>query len=252
MQDLALGAVQRVDTAELDRGIHADLAVQTIIQPGVHTDTPRILLEAAVAAVDFGGSGRCGRGAAAGIGESPGLGGVPNVLDGGVVIDGNPQHQAVILRFRPAADIDVPRVAHIRIVESELVGGAVIGELHEGAEIVGDLAGVEKARLLREQHVAVLGERTLDGAVGKCCAGVGVGDLQHDADGRQRVQGQRFAVFGGDPRDLLDVVEHIAVQLEFAAEGGQFRKDRVAGRTGHAGLSGEARHREARSRQGDI
>ncbi len=56
-------------------------------------------------------------------------------------------------------------VADVRIVEAEMIPDAIVGELHERAESVGDLARIEKAHLLRKNQVPVLGERAVDRAV---------------------------------------------------------------------------------------
>ncbi len=67
----------------------------------------------------------------------------------------------MVVAVRPA-ECQMVRVANIGIVESEAVADAVIGQLDEGPEFVGDFAGVEEAHLLRKEQVAVLGQRARD------------------------------------------------------------------------------------------
>ena len=57
---------------------------------------------------------------------------------------------------------------------------------------------------------------------------MGEAELRHSGEGR-------------DP--LITAAHHIAVELELTAEGREFRKIRMAGIAGHAGLASEARDR---------
>ena len=64
-----------------------------------------------------------------------------------------------------AAEGIVSHVADVGIVDAEMVLGTVIGQLYEGTEAIGNLAGVEETRLLREQNVSIFGQRPCHGAV---------------------------------------------------------------------------------------
>src|SRR5579859_1712065 len=143
------------------------------------------------------------------------------------------------------------RVANIRIVESEAVSHAIVGQLDERAQAVGDLAGVKKARLLRKEQIAVLCQRAADRAVRQRGLRVGVGYLQHHTEGRRGIERERLAIRDVDSRDLFDVVENVAIQLEFSAEGRQFRKHGVTRSTSHAGLSRKTGYGPAGIRQTD-
>src|SRR5271167_1574733 len=131
------------------------------------------------------------------------------------------------------------RVTHIGVIESEAISDAVVRQLYESAQAVGNFTGVKEAHLLGEQKVTILGKSTADGAVRKRRTGVGIGHLQHQADRRYLIERQRLTGIDIDARDLFDVVENVAVELEFAAERAQLGKHGVAGRASHSGLPGK-------------
>src|ERR1700731_4011746 len=133
-------------------------------------------------------------------------------------------------------------VANVRIVESEAVSDAVVGQLDERPQAVGDLAGVKEAHLLRKEQVAILGERAIDRTVRPRGTGVRIGYLRHQTKGRYGIDCKRLTIGGVDSRDLFDIIDHIAIQLEFAPERCQFRKHRVTCSTSHAGLSRKTRY----------
>src|SRR5271163_1713880 len=110
------------------------------------------------------------------------------------------------------------RVAHIGVIEPKAIAHAIVSQLNESPQAIGDFTGVKEARLLGEEEVTILGKCAADGAVRKRRTGVSVGHLQHQADGRYLVERQRLAGIDIDARDLLEVIENVAVELEFATE----------------------------------
>jgi predicted short-subunit dehydrogenase-like oxidoreductase (DUF2520 family) len=113
-----------------------------------------------------------------------------------------------------AIDVDRFRDADVRIVPVEAVVDAVVGSLDERAEIVGDLATGEEARLL--QHKIVVHAKS------GCCtawlSGLRIRKswLQHD---RKR-------------RTLpIAATQRVTAQLEAAAERRQLPESRMARRT---------------------
>src|SRR5579863_7181124 len=143
-------------------------------------------------------------------------------------------------------------VANVRVVESEAVSHAVVGQLDECAQAVGDLAGVKETHLLRKEQIAILCQCALDRAVRQRGTRVGIGNLRHQADGRQGIERERLSTGGVDSRNLFDIVEHVAIQLEFSAERRQFRKYSVTRRAGHTGLSRKAGDGPAGTRKADT
>src|SRR5271163_4927292 len=134
------------------------------------------------------------------------------------------------------------RVAHVGVIESEAISNAVVGQLYESPQAVGNFTGVKKAHLLGEEEVPILGKSAADCAVRKGPTGVGIGHLQHQADRRYLIERECLIRIDVDAGDLFDVVQNVAVELKFAAKRGQLGKHRMAGGAGHSGLSGKARY----------
>ena len=144
---VGLRADQWMSTPGNGRGVNAELSVEVIVQPHIRAKTAHGLAESARPAVDLRRRGVPGRRRAGSVGETPGRGCVPDILHGGVVIQRNPHEHVVVVVVR-ASERQVVRVAKIRIVESEMILVAIVGQLHERTEAVGDLARVEETHLL--------------------------------------------------------------------------------------------------------
>src|ERR1700721_3120710 len=135
-----------------------------IIQPGVDTETAHGLTKAAGATVNLCRCNPGRRGAAGGEGIPPRGRRIPNVLHGRVIVEGDAEDQLMVIAIC-ATKRKMVRIANIGVVEPEVVGHAVVGQLYERPQAVGNLTGVEKTHLFWKEQIAVLGERALDGAV---------------------------------------------------------------------------------------
>ncbi len=153
--------------------------------------------------------------------ETPDRGRIPQVRQRRAVVGGETVDEVLV------EQVAVTGVAQIGVVDVQLMGNAVIGDLDEGAEILGDFAGVVEGGLI-EGGVVVRGEVRRGGA-GLGVVGVGEGCLEGD--------GERQAV-------LLAVAGDVAIELEVSAEFRQLRAERadMAGSAGLPGLLGEGRN----------
>src|SRR6202790_4633412 len=143
MHDVALRTVERMVAAADGGTVDAEFGVNAAIDPGIDADAGGILTDAAGAGLEFGRGDGSRRHAAAGIGEAPGRGGVPDILHRGSVVHGDADEHIGVSGAGGAAEIQMSRVADVGVVESETVRDSVISELHEAAQAVGDFTGVE-------------------------------------------------------------------------------------------------------------
>src|SRR5579862_3094573 len=131
MHHVRLRAVERMGTPCDRRGVFGDLRIEVVVEPGVDSETSHALPEAPRPAVDPGRSDRTRCRAAQSVREAPSGSGVPRILNRGIIVEGEPENQAVVV---PACAAKGPmmRIANIGVVESEMILGSVIGELQEG------------------------------------------------------------------------------------------------------------------------
>ena len=113
-----------------------------------------------------------------------------------------------------ALSLEVIGVAKVHVVDSGVVGDAVVGPLREGAEVLGDPAGIEEASLL--QHDTVV-PREVTGIGTWRAVGIGERRLHHSGEWQLR---RECVVSHRQPRQpgtlsLYLLYERVAAELEF-------------------------------------
>ena len=206
------------------RPVAAAFEIDLGVDPGVAGDAERGLGQGAVQ--QRRGRGRRGE-RRGGVGIAPGRQRVPGVLHGRRVVQAGAQRHVGLL------DLGGGDGAQVEIVPVPGLGDAVVGALHEGAEVSAEAAGEEQAHLV--ERAVVVGVKP--GVGGGFCA-FWVLQVRRHHHGRQR-----HAVVVG--------AQGVALQLELAPERRQLRTEAadVAVLARLAGLGGEGRHRSGVGRR---
>ena len=148
MRHIALVTIKRMSASHNRRAVSRYFGIPVIIQPYVHPQSRNRLGQRPV---DLSCRSRSGRDRTAGVRKAPSGRRVPHVLNRGVVVQGNAQDHIVAIAVR-ASERQVMGIANIGIVYPKMIGDAVVSQLYERAEVVGDFASVKQAGLLREKR----------------------------------------------------------------------------------------------------
>src|SRR5665213_1955301 len=155
MHHIGLRAIKRMRASGDGRGIAGDLGVEVTVQPSINAQPSDALAETTRPAIDLRRRYGPGRRTAAGVRKPPCRRCVPGILHGRVVVQRQAYDQAVVISVS-TAEGPMMSISDVGVVEPEVIPGAVVSQLDECPEPIGNLARVEKARLLRKEQIAIL------------------------------------------------------------------------------------------------
>src|SRR6516165_3381016 len=185
------------------RSITAKLQIEQIVQEAIAAEADDLLR---VHLLNKGAGGRHRRHSGTDVREAPSRDRVPDVLDGRVVIGGQPPEQGV------AVEVDRLREAYVGVVPTEIPADAVIGPLNKRPEIVGNPATGKPAHLLHRE--VIVGREMRSRSLRLIGRSISESRLQHDREWRAIP---------------VAAAQCVATQLEASAERRQLEKSGMAG-----------------------